>query len=271
VKRVIAVVLSVGLAVVASPAQAAEKLVDARLRYVRLLANGSVRVAFEYVCPGRYDYRALGFPATLLTVYQIEASGHQVYAQKTFRDAVVCDGTMQTLIRSFRPPEGETFDPALLLTVELDLTVRSDSDPYPGTLRAREVDTFSLTSDGAATRAADLRVEGVRLNDRGMLVFVVSYRCPTGWFVDVADDSDWADIAGVQNRPGLNDPTFWAPLGDDIVCDDASHVIVKRLSDQQGIGFTRSLPVQFEAKMILDEVGSQRYMTSSEGQTLLVA
>jgi hypothetical protein len=271
VRRILASAVSVGMSLVmATPAQASDSLIEARLRTVRLSANGSVQVSFEYRCPG-HDYRAVGSPATLLTVYQIEESGHQVYDQKSFRTAVVCDGTMQTLLRRFRPPEGEAFVPELLLTVELNLTVRSDSDLYPGRLSTGEIDTFSLSAQGGTTLAADIHIEQVRLNDRGKLVVSVSYQCPTGWFVDVEDDSDWADISGGQNKPGTHDVTIWEPLGDDIECDGSSHTIVKRVTDQQHEGFSSAIPIQLEAKMILDEVGSQRWTHSSEILTVLVA
>jgi hypothetical protein len=115
-----------------------------------------------------------------------------------------------------------------------------------------------------------MHIRQVRLDDEGRLVVRVSYRCPIGWFVDVANDADWADISGYQNKPDTNDSTFWEPLGDDIMCDNTSRTVVKRISDQQPEGFSLTLPVDIEAKMILNHAAHQGYIYSSETFTIRI-
>lgn len=253
----------------AMPASAAEPLIDTRFGGVRLMDNRSVRVSFEYACPSGYEYQALGRPWTMLYVDQ--PADAVVSGTRGFRTEVICDGTRHILVKRLRPPVGDAFDPQLFLIAHLYIGVDSELDPYPGPLLTEEVDTFRFEGIGSATLVADMHIRQVRLNDRGRLVVTVSYRCPTGWFVDVVDDADWADISGRQDKPVANDSTFWEPLGDDIVCDDTSRTLVKRVSDQQPEGFDRTLPIDIRAKMILNGPTGHGYIYSAEGYTVPIS
>jgi hypothetical protein len=268
--RVLALLLVAGACVIPAAAQASQALVDVRHLHVRWMDNSGVRVAFAYRCPGGYGYRPVGPPGTELLVSQFQPS--EVYSQKTYRSDVVCDGTTRRVVRNVRPPAGERFLPAYLLHVDVDLNVRSPSAPYPGILSGREFDTVSISSSGTATLAADMRLGQVRASQSGRRIVVgVSYHCPNGWFVDVQDDVDWADISGGQDRTGASDVGFWAPLGDDVVCDGTEHTIVKRINPQGGARWSPSLPVELQAKMILRNAGASDSIWSYEGRTQLIS
>jgi hypothetical protein len=265
---VVAVVSAVLLLSPATPALALDTLTTARFESVGLTSTGSVRVVAEYSCPRGFE--PVDWPESFFVVYQQGGSGIPVYDQ-TLRGSIVCNGETQTLVRRFRPPPGETWNPKLRTHVELRLTVRS-SDPNPQTLRVFRADTFTLHGLNEATRRVDIHVERVRLIDN-KLVVAVSYRCPEGWFVDVEDDDDWAYLAGRQDLADTGEGfAFWLPLGDDITCDGTANSVVKRVRDVTQAGFDRQLPLQIEALIDVVKRGTWAgYLMSDEDLALRVA
>jgi hypothetical protein len=103
---------------------------------------------------------------------------------------------------------------------------------------------------------ADLRVQRTRLNDRGRLVVGMSYECPPGYYVDVEEDSDLADVVVEQYDGEDLVWTEWEPLGDDIVCDGTRHSVVRRLAPRSPDGpLDPALPVVVNTKIIVSGPG----------------
>jgi hypothetical protein len=243
-RRFVAVISAVVLLSPAAPALALDTLTSAHFESVRMTSKGFVRVVVEYSCPRGQNFEAVGWPETFLVVHQQGGSGIPVYDQ-TFQGSIVCNGDIQTLVRGFPPPTGETWNPKLRTHVELRLTVRS-SEP-PQTLRVSKSDTFTLHALNEATRRVDIHVKRARVIDN-KLVVAVSYRCPEGWFVDVEDDDDWVYLAGRQDLADTGEGfAFWLPLGDDVICDGSVNSVVKRVRDIRQAGFDQQLPLQIEA------------------------
>jgi hypothetical protein len=208
---------AVGLAVLltpVTPAQASRTaLIDAEIQSVRLMNSGSVRVEFRYRCDERYG------PPEELSLH-IEPYSHSAWID----DGADCDGTVQTVVGNLQPLESKQIGQRFVVYLNVSVA-DSPSNPYPGLLWAGGSNTYSVESDGSLSRLADLKVQRTRLNDRGRLVVGMSYECPPGYYVDVEDDSDWADVVVYQET---GEWERWMPLGDDIVCDGTRHTVVRR-------------------------------------------
>ena len=232
---------------------------DARFESVRLTHSGSVRVELEYLCPEGYHEAGESW----FYVTQQVGPGEGRF-DETFRAAIVCDGTTQTLIRKFPPLEGQPWDSKYLPIIEMNLVVRADADP-DRTLQAIEIDTFSLHGLDEATLRGDIHITRVRMNDRGALVVRMTYRCPAGWFVNVEDDSDWATLTVRQDGPGWDDVDAWLPLGDDIACDGTLKTLVKRFEGLRQAGLSSAPPVQIQAMMITERPKPHLHVYALDG------
>ncbi len=264
-RRILAV-MSVGLFLaMATPAVALDTLIDARFDSVRLTPNGSIRVALEYSCPEGYQEPGESW----FYVMQQVGAGEGQFDQ-TFGDSIVCDGNTQTVVRKFPPLEGRPWDPTLFTVVEMNLVVRVNDDPV-STLQGMEVDTFRLHGLEEATRPGDIHINRVRMNERGALVVTMTYRCPKGWFVDVEDDSDWAELSISQGDPSTGSYlNLGAPLGEDILCDGTPTTLVNRIEGARQAGLSADLPTQISALMITVNRFNRSYVYALDGIVLFV-
>jgi hypothetical protein len=231
--------LLVPLLALTVPAQASTTaLTDAEIRSVRLMDSGDVRVEVTYRCDERYGY---GPPRIAL---HLEPDGwYDAWAG----DGALCDGTAHTLVRRLKALDGQQIGERMVVYVDVSVA-DSPSDPYPAGLWAGGSDTYSVEPDGSLGRLADLRVQRTQVNDRGRLVVGMSYECPMGYYVDVEDDSDWADVI-VYQYDGQDDVwQAWEPLGDDIVCDGTRHSVVRRF---RTAAMDPTLPVVVNTKIIV--------------------
>lgn len=211
--------LLVPLLVLATSAQASRTtLIDAEIRTVRLMDSGDVRVEVKYRCDERYG------DAPPRVFLHLEPDW---YYDAWAGDGAICDGTVQTLVGELKPLDGKQIPQRFVVYLDVEVA-GSPSNPYPSGLWAGGSDTYSVEPDGSLSRLADLRVQRTRLNDRGRLVVGMSYECPPGYYVDVEDDADWADVVVEQYDGEDLVWTEWEPLGDDIVCDGTRHSVVRR-------------------------------------------
>lgn len=257
VAAVPAVALIAGLAV---PAQAADSLIDSKLRSVELTPGGAVRVAFQYHCPAGSDYRAR--QATDVAVGEKQSS---TFARRPFRRAVTCDGSEHILVKMIPPPAGDAWGPGILW-VRVQILVRSASDRSQS-LSANERRSFFFGDSGKLRLASETHVAQARVDDRGRLVIGVRYLCPQDWYVDVDDDSDWADITAYQRRPGRPALKLWEPIGNDVVCDGSWRTIVKRLTPEERLS---EAPIGVFAKVILRHLGDRRPRNLESSNSLMV-
>jgi hypothetical protein len=216
-------------------------LINAEIRSVRLMDSGDVRVEATYHCDERY-----GYTPPRITLH-LEPHWYDAWVG----DGAICDGTVKTFVRRLKPLEGQQIGERIVVYLNVSVA-ESPSDPYPGGLHAGGSDTYSVEADRSLSRLTDLRVQRTRLNDRGRLVVGMSYECPPGYYVDVEDDSDWADIVVSQWDGQDRVWEAWQPLGDDIICDGSRRSVVRRfpkLSHDRPIDPT--LPVRVNTKMYL--------------------
>ena len=260
-RRTIAVISAGLLLSLATPALALDTLADARFASVRLTPNGSIRVVLKYRCPQGYQGVA---SESWFYVEQVDYSDDLSFGEK-----ILCDGNTQTLVRRF-PPEGQPWDSKLPLRVDMNLFLRATFAPER-TLQAIEIDTYSPHGLEEATRPGDIHINRVRMNDRGALVVTMTYRCPTGTFVDVDNDDDWATITVLQGDPQVGyDVQAYVPLGDDISCDGTQKTLVKRFEGPRQVELSPDLPIQLEALMITVNRPRTRGVSALEGIALFV-
>lgn len=247
------------------PAMASDSLVKIDFESVRLMPNGSLRIAFSYRCPGGLGYRPHK-GGTLLLAEQFQPD--DVWGQKTFDRYVACDGQLQTLVRRIHLPNGGTFRRDLPINVWLDLGVSSRSDSYPGSLGAGRRNTLFFDSGNQAIPRSYVRIGQTRVTSRGVLVVGVTYACPEGWQV-VPGDVDWEDIVAYQTIRRSRQAYAFQTLLHDVVCDGVAHTIVKKMPSQFDQPFVQGIPVDIETNMILlgDCPGT---CTATESRSILV-
>lgn len=261
-RRFVVAVLSAGLLLsLAAPALALDTLADARFASVRLTPNGSIRVVLEYRC-------LQGYQGVAGESWFYVEQGPVDYAQvPSFAETIVCDGSTQTLVRRFRLL-GQPWDPKATVRVEMRLFARATSDPERP-IHAVESDTYSLHGLDEATRPGDIHITRVRVNDRGVLVVAMTYRCPKGSFVDVENDNDWATITVLQGDPEIGYDVYTdVPLGDDISCDGTPKTLVKRFEGQRQVELSPDLPIVLEALMITVNRQRTRGVSALDGIAL---
>ena len=226
VRRTLILALAVGMLLgMMSPAQAALNVLSkARIVSLQVFDDGRARFSFEYTCPD-YDYQVLEAWAAVS-----QFPGVQPSANITFNDEVVCDGTAQRLVKTLRSTSSEP-NPALRTSSGVRLSIRSDSDPWPGTLDSMATARFA---SGGAREHFDIRVRRVWVNDLDNVKTRFTYTCPTGAGFD-EEDADNVEIRWSQTtsegQPGGGagqSETLWNVL----VCDDTMHTVVMSDNDR---------------------------------------
>lgn len=233
-RRALTLALSIGMILaMTSPAHALDVLTKVRIAGVQVFDDGRARVAFEYICPGGYDYHAL---ITDARVSQPGGAG----ASTSFNDEVVCDGTTHRLVKTLRSTTGEPFVSSHLTRIFFDLVLMADSAPWPGALSARENVSFA---PGGARLAFDVNFRRVWVSDLGKVKTRFTYKCPTGVVYDEGD-VDTVEIKWFQTQPGAGDIGNQEDLVSDLVCDDTLHTVVKSESNQPS--YSPAFPIRVQ-------------------------
>jgi hypothetical protein len=203
---------ALGLLMQASPALASgplESLAHARIRSVRLLENGRVRVAVRYVCSWPDEPYAMSVWITQRTF------------SRFFRPRANCDGIEHKVVRRPRLLDRQPIDPQLPINVHFSIAGAEDSAGY------------FVSKDGQGTRAADAMITEARLNQQDELVVAMSYKCPTGWAV-MSSDPVAAELEVHRYGPHRRYfETYWHTLQGRIVCDGTAHTIVRRFGPDE--------------------------------------
>lgn len=245
-RRILVLALVVGLLhAITSPAQGALNVLSkARIASVQIFDDGRARVVAEYTCPN-YDYHA--DDPTSFWISQPSApgtSGGGSSATIPFSDEIVCDGTIQRLVKTVRSASAYPFDPTRPSRANIHLWLHSDSDPWPGLdyIAAQDLVGFM---PGGASDGYDLKFRRVWINDLGTLKTRLTYACPTGVVYD-EDDIDILFISWAQHHDGPRPGTGVSGsdhLVGDLTCDDTPHTIV---TSTRVPGFLPELPIQVE-------------------------
>jgi len=204
-----------GLLMQASPALASgplEPLAHARIRSVRLLENGRVRVAARYVCSSP-DKHVMS-----LSISQQTLQGISLYS-RPFRPRANCDGTEHKVVRRARLLHRQPINPRLPLSVTFNGVGAADWVGY------------FVFEDGHATRVADTIIAETRLNQHNEVVVAISYKCPTGWAVNDGD------VEQAQLEVDTYGPhylgTYWVTLVGSIACDGSADTVVRRFGPDE--------------------------------------
>jgi hypothetical protein len=247
-------------------------LIDAEIRSVRLMDNGSVRVVAEYICPGGYGYRPIRYGASVGAGQRqmIDGVPTWVTAGEHFDDEVVCDGSPQAVLKRLRPSgrcSGSGFDKQLPLIANLQLTVLPDSESSPGGLSTLQMDMFRLQAGEDATPAAGVKLGRVRLNDLGELVVGLTYECPTGWQQEPGDEGR---ITAAVYMPDGDAASYSERFRRDLICDEETHRIRKRVnpvSPDPAVSGTFRI-ASIGVSLDLYEVATDTHLDVVEGLTL---
>jgi hypothetical protein len=213
VKKLILALSALGLLAMASPAQASQPIADSDIGSVRVVANGSVRVAVDYRCPSEFLR-----PLAYITVSQGETA--PVYKRVT---DLVCDGSHQSLHRRVKGP----FEPHhKRLWVEFSLWPSHRLDRVSSAAEAAEL--YSVRTDGSTKHSVFLRLAPIERREHRIVV-KFDYRCPTGWRLwgaEIKIDQYFAHNASTRSS-----------IADDIVCDNTNRRDAARLPTR-GLRFT---------------------------------
>jgi hypothetical protein len=216
-KRLFVTLSTLGMVVQVGPALASGSLetsAHARIRSVRVLENGRVRVAARYVCTTPDQ---TGINSLLLMQWMLGAPAPRV--SKFLRSRAICDGAQHKVVRRPRLLHHQQIDPRLGFEVYINV-----GGGFPNV--SVDQDGYVVLDDGQATRVADMTITEARFNQQGELVVAVSYKCPTGWAV-LGNDPEYTYVE-VRGHGGPNRFYGWDTYVGHIVCDGTTHTLVRR-------------------------------------------